>query len=596
MNMKRLRSAMNPALKARLLRILDGAQLFFICSWPLLLIKTDAFISIYIICSMAAVLAFLFNRKCCEQTPKNVPIITSLVSCLFSALIVLANYRVFLPVRENLFEIIAAFIGGFIVAKNILLWLYCHLPAKETKNVVRPAHASTIVFLIAFCTLSIIYLLHLFFSAYPGLLTYDSFLQVKQSLNGITSNHHPFWHTIIIKGILSVGIRLFGDINAAVALYSVCQLLFVAAAVAFSLATLCSAGVRKRYIFLCGLPFAVLPYHILYSVTMWKDVVFAVAALFYVVFFFRCLKKIGNFAVNTIFLFVFTVLFCVWRTNAWFAMVPSVFLLFILLQKKHIKLVLVMAAAVVVAWGMRSPVLSALEVKQPDFVESISIPVQQVARVIVDDGYISEEDIDALNRIMDVDEVKDLYLDYISDPIKIEILRKGQAHLVANKLEYLKLWIRVGIDNPSSYIKAWVDQTKGYYNSGYTYWITAAHKSNVDLGIEAKVFDNPINDFFLNATKKMTEMTLAQPVISIGFCTWILGAFTVVLFLRRREETALAIPLLMVIATLLIASPVFSEFRYAYFMFMTLPFLIVVSMHKFDNSEGENKKWIKLLF
>ncbi len=580
--------AMNAVAKVNGKRFLQLAQLFLVMAWPLWLSKTDSYFVIYVLCSMFAVLAFAFNRRSAETESRLVYAVTIAVSCLFSVLVLLASYPLFSPIRENVWEIMMALLGGFVVAQNVLLFLYRRLPEWEAKKRSASFYRSAVAFLVRFILFSAICLLFLFFSAYPGLLTNDSMTQIRQSLGGITSNHHPFWHTVLIKGILAVGVRLFGNMTDAVALYSVCQVLFFAAAIAFSLMTLYHAGVRKRLLILCGLPFAVLPYYIVYSVTMWKDVVFAAATLFFVTFFFRSLKGIGNRIVNAVFLFVFAVLFCVWRSNAWLAMVASVVLFFLYLRKRHIKSVWLILAAVVVAWGMRTPVISMLGIQQPDFVESLSIPVQQVARVIVDGGEISEEDYETLDKIMDVDEVKSLYLDFISDPIKDEIRSKGHAYLEENKMEFLKLWIRVGIHNPSSYVRAWVDQTKGYYNSGYDYWIIPNGKSNVDLGIEKEPLDNPINTAFTRAIDTMKTHPLAKPFISIGLAVWVMTALGVVLFLRRREETVLFIPLIIAVATLLIATPVFSEFRYVYFMFATLPFLTAVGTHKFENGKGEN--------
>lgn len=566
--------------------VLGFFSLLCIVLWPLLLLNTNSYFSIYVICGMAAALAFVYNRTHKQKEGKLVYGVTIAFSCLFSAFVVLANYALFLPVRENIVKLLVAFIAGVIVAQNVLLLLLRRLPKIEAKTEKKPVYKPVVVFLVPFVILSAIYLIYLFYCAYPGMLTGDSFNQVSQALSTITSNHHPFWHTVIVKVLLSVGLRLFGNINSAVALYSVCQLLVFSATISFSLMTLYTAGVKKRYVFLCGLPFAILPYHIVYSVCMWKDIWFAMATLLFAVFFFRTVNAVGNRTFNGISLFLSSVLFCVWRSNAWLAMLASLVLFFVFMRKKRMKTVLILAAAVVVSWVMRSPVISMLGIEQPDFVESLSIPVQQVARVIVDDGYISDEDYKALDKIMDVNEVKDLYLDYLSDPIKNEIRSKDQNYLAENKMEYLKLWVRIGLDNPTSYVAAWVDQTKGYYNSGYKYWVTPYREANDVLGIEKKPLYNPTNEFFLNLNKKMNENVLAQPFISIGFCVWILTAFGIVLFLRKREEWLITIPLLMVVATLLVATPVFSEFRYVYFMFMTMPFLITVGIHTFNPKNG----------
>lgn len=56
-----------------------------------------------------------------------------------------------------------------------------------------------IIFLIPFLTLSILYIILLFACKYPGNLTPDSISQISQLMTGNYSNHHPFYHTMIIK-------------------------------------------------------------------------------------------------------------------------------------------------------------------------------------------------------------------------------------------------------------------------------------------------------------------------------------------------------------------------------------------------------------
>ena len=230
-----------------------------------------------------------------------------------------------------------------------------------------------------------------------------------------------------------------------------------------------------------------------------------------------------------------------------------------------------------------------MNISQPDLVESLSIPVQQVARVIVDQGNITEEEYEFLDQMMDVDRVPELYTPHSSDPIKNESRRKNHDFLVENKVDFAILWVKVGLRNPACYVKAWVDQTKGYYNSGYPYWIFIEAVEYNDLGIERAEKTGEIKDFFDEFFKDFRENELYRPLISIGLWIWILMALGITAFLKKRKETILYVPLILVIATLLVATPVYSEFRYAYSVFTTLPFLTVIGLHKFKNEKGEEK-------
>ena len=48
--------------------------------------------------------------------------------------------------------------------------------------------------------------------------------------------------------------------------------------------------------------------------------------------------------------------------------------------------------------------------------------------------------------------------------------------------------------------------------------------------------------------------------------------------LRRRKEFLLAIPLVVLVAGLWLGTPVYSEFRYAYPIFLTMPVILAATI------------------
>lgn len=55
------------------------------------------------------------------------------------------------------------------------------------------------------------------------------------------------------------------------------------------------------------------------------------------------------------------------------------------------------------------------------------------------------------------------------------------------RLDFAKLYLQLGIRYPHKYIEAWVDQTRGYWNGGYSYWIWATEVYENPLGIQKTV-------------------------------------------------------------------------------------------------------------
>ena len=86
--------------------------------------------------------------------------------------------------------------------------------------------------------------------------------------------------------------------------------------------------------------------------------------------------------------------------------------------------------------------------------------------------------------------------------------------------------------------------------------------------------DKMVNSYLSHFSKYQA----LKPFFSIGFFVWCIMLCLYVSIIRKDKVLALmAIPSLMVIATLLVATPVFSEFRYAYSVFCTMPVIGIVA-------------------
>ena len=508
----------------------------------------------------------------------------------FSCMVLAANYNLFMPIRPAVFSIVGVFVGGSVVGFQLLKLLSNLQICAEDKRVGLDKQG-ILLCLGCFAMFMIVNLLYLFSVTYPGALTPDSLASIEQILEGYTSNHHPFWYTAVVAVFVKVGLALLGDLNAAVALYSVFQINFMAVSFTYGIATLHKAGVSKKIILLCGIVYALAPYHIAYSVTMWKDVMFGGAALLMIVSMYRIIGCIGKYKwLNTVVFGLASLGFCLWRTNglyAYAAMV-AVFLLIPLLDKVRrsemckqfgvSKLLGVMAGVLLCSWFLRGPVIEMMDLKQPDAVESYSIPIQQVAYVITFGRELTGEQIELIDTIVDIEKVPARYIPYISDSMKMLIREKNPEYFAQHQAEYFKLWLELGLKYPGDYVKAWIEQTKGYWNGGYEYWIYESSIIPNEYGLSTVKASGLLTAFFDTYFDFFDNTLIAQPWKSIGLHVWALLAVVAVNVVNKKKEFLLTVPIVAVILTLLIATPVFAEFRYAYAVFTTLPFVGVVSL------------------
>lgn len=155
-------------------------------------------------------------------------------------------------------------------------------------------------------------------------------------------------------------------------------------------------------------------------------------------------------------------------------------------RKKQYRIILSLVFVLIFSFIMKRPVLAMLNVSQPDTVESLSIPMQQIARVVVDENDLSSQQTELLSKVIDIEKIPDSYSPILHDPIKLLVREKGTVkYLKEHIAEYTKLYLELGLKHPIKFVEAWVDQTKGYWNGGYEYWRWAD-------GVDKKLVDRQI--------------------------------------------------------------------------------------------------------
>lgn len=556
-------------------------QLFTSFVWILCLADTNSYYSVYLLCAFLGAFCFADNYRNNRKAAKLQGLVMGLFSGIISVATVAANYNLFFPLdSSNILNIPLCLLGGFFVFWNIIVYLCNALPVScDCSKIAEQRNHPLRFFLVSFGIIAVIDLVYLVLYTLPGVVSVDSLHQLNQVVTNTYTNHHPFWHTINIKIIVEIGLALFGNINAAITLYTVLSVLFMAMCFSYAMVTLYQSGVPRIGIIIPFVFYALVPYNVAFSVTMLKDIPFAGVALVFVVAVFRLFKRTGQRVwIDYIMLVGSCLGFCLWRSNGRYAILATVVIFAIVLRKRFISVTGIVAGVLVISWILQGPVLAVMNIKQTQYAEAFSIPAQQIARVITAGCPLTDDEEELLSNIMDVDEIPQLYKEYISDPVKAEIAETGDDYLREHKVEFLKLWIQLGLKYPQHYAAAYVEQTKGYWNGGYDYLVYSTIVHENDLGIvenpDSTIGRMAANLYFWGFDKQ----AFCQPLQSIGLHVWILLAVLVINLLKKREEALLTIPVIMVIATLLIATPVFSEFRYAYSVFTTLPFIGAVTV------------------
>lgn len=418
---------------------------------------------------------------------------------------------------------------------------------------------------------------------YPGIMTPDSINQFAQVLGKAPySNHHPWVHTLLFGLFYHTGYALTGNMVAAVSCYTLFQMCFLAGSISYFISTLRARRIRPSALLLITAFYALVPYHAVFSVTIWKDIPFAAAVLLFSCSILR-LSYMKSVRLPEILVFSISgVMICLFRSNGWYGFLLALpFLLFTYRRQARI-FYPVLGAILTVAVIVKYPVMKACHVEQPDFIESVCIPMQQITAVICNDRELSEEQLALIEHVVDLTYIKELYNPTFADNIK-ELVRSGnQAYLAAHKAEFFNLWIELGLRYPGDYLTAYIKQTYGYWYPDYFYLVAEAEGvSATDFGVShTPLIGGPLVVKGKEISIKLGDMVPIYGTLwSMGVACWVM-LFSIGTVYIRREYRRLAcyLPSLALLFTVLIATPVATEFRYVYFMVLGMPFYLITAM------------------
>lgn len=567
----------------RINRAVMALRLALIYGWLTILAPlagSDAYYSVYL---LVAVLALACGRKECPAwwTRKKEWAAWGLAVFL-SLAVVWANYALLEPwyALESKASGLVLLAGGMCVAYPIIRWVAFTFPvtvAPEGKRY--PAW----VFGGSFLLIALVDLGYLFGVKYPGILTRDSLSTVMQIL-GMTepNNVMPYWHTRLVGVFFQLGMWLTGDINGAVATFHVAQILMMAGCLAYGVVTLHQLG-APAWVQLGLLGFcALIPYNIAYSVTLWKDVPFAGALLLMTVAGFRILAGIGKKQWgNRLLMILGAAGFSLLRTNGWYAFAVTVAVALLSGKDMRRRMGRPMLLVLLGTWFLLNPMLDILQVGDMEPAEAFAVPMQQVARVVSQGYELEEEERQLLGEIFDLEQMAAQYTPGTVDPVKFNTFRYDkEPYIRENWWAYTRLYLRLGLRYPGEYFKAWVEETKGYWNAGYAGYIWDNGCEGENLGIYQSGA-SPLAQRAYGLLFRAWEKTEAvQFAAAIGLFVWVLILLFMVCLLQNRQEAILFVPLLVLAVGLWLGTPVYAEFRYGYPFALCAPFLLCACAYR----------------
>lgn len=522
------------------------------------------------------------------------------VSLIFTTLYMAVDYTYYINKLTNHFFqfiiVLAVFTGFFILFYELLMLLYSHAGNQaHLKHVLCEKNVATGIYqkhigLYSFL-LCLLCWLPYFLYQYPGIMTPDSINQFEQVLGLIPySNHHPWVHTLLIKLLYSIGSLFTENMVVALSFYTFFQMCVMAFTVSYLIRTLRLFRTRPLICFFITLFYALVPYHAVFSVTLWKDILFAASLLLFSCSLLRLTKEGKK---TTILIFVLSgIMLCLFRSNGWYGFLLCLPFLIWYFMKKSRRMLPALAVILFTAAIVKYPVMNSFHVIQPDFIESLSIPTQQIAAVICNDRPLTSEQMNLIEQVIDTTYIKDLYNPTYADNMK-ELVRAGnQEYLTTHKWDYFKLWFTLGVTYPADYLKAYISQTYGYWYPDSFYLVAEAEGvSGTGLGVShTPLIGGPLVIKAKEISIKLGSMVPIYSLLwSMGVAFWILIFCIGNAFVRmEKEKLVFYLPSIALYLTVMIATPVATEFRYVYFMVFALPFYLMTALIPLEKNEDKD--------
>ncbi len=526
---------------------------------------------------------------------KKVRRAAAVLAVLFTLFYMLVDYPHYIETLTNrLFQAIvltAVFIGFCVCFYKLLLFLFSYSGDKEVLRslLYQKEEKPKIKRLSLYCFLGcVLCWLPYFLYQYPGIMTPDSIHQFEQVLGMIGySNHHPFVHTMIFSLFYHIGYAITTDMVAAVSCYTFFQMCFLAFSVSYLIKTMELFHIRQEIQMITAIFYALIPYHAIFSVTIWKDVPFAALVLLFSCTLLRMSRGIRR---RELAMFFFAgSMICLMRSNGWYGFLFCVPFLILCYRKQAKVMMPVIGATLLVAVIIKYPIMGTLHVTPPDFVESLSIPTQQIAAVLCNDRELTEEQTALIQQVIDTTYIKELYNPTFADNMK-ELVRAGNpSYLEEHKWEYLKLWASIGCAYPPDYLQAYIDQTYGYWYPDSFYPVAEGEGiSATELGVShTPLIGGPVVIKIKEISLKLGSMLPVYGLLwSMGFAFYVL-LFCIGNAFARDEKGKLPyyLPSFAIYLTVMIATPVATDFRYVYFMVFAMPFYLITAMIEPENTE-----------
>ncbi len=307
-----------------------------------------------------------------------------------------------------------------------------------------------------------------FLAAWPGFFVYDARDELLQVINGEYSTHHPLLHVLFMGKTVQSVYELSGSYNLGIACYTLLQMTLLAVIFSLVIGILQKEGMKKRERVLLTLYFGLFPVIVMFALCSAKDGLFMGMLLLCVVLLRRLTENAEAFfqRKGQVIILVFSCLMMLLlRHNAFYAFAVFAVCYLPLCKKTGVicrwKQTATMFAVILAGYLLLNQGFTlAFDADDSEHQELLTVPIQQMSRVYkMGEGAMAPEDVLILSEILP-EKAMERYVPKISDGVKMDFDNEAYSQ---NPSKYLKLWIKLGMQNPFTYANAWLMTSYGFW-------------------------------------------------------------------------------------------------------------------------------------
>lgn len=448
-----------------------------------------------------------------------------------------------------------------------------------------------------------------FLAFFPGIFTYDVYYQSNFFFNNDYIEFHPLLHTWLIYLTLlyskSVHTTIWG-VFIYTLVQSICMNLFFA----YAVKTMSKFKVPFIFNLIALLYFSLYPTNQVFPLVSTKDVLFCGFVLLFVCLLLECIldkekfiqskTKFWSMVATITFMFLF-------RHNGFHSYILILPLLFIFMPKiipNNIKKIICMFLIPILLYCGFSVVKKSLGYKPAPIASSISIPLQQMGRVMKElDSDLPEEEKNDFINIVGEDHAFN-YFPYCVDDLKFdtEMLHSDfiEESIRQNPKRFILLYLKWAKKYPKEYIDAFLVINNNYFYLknlyspiGLHYYLYTENRWSDFFGIRIRTksilpdLKKHYNEIFLN--NSFENNIFLKPIFSMPYNTWFIIVGFFILLYKKKYDLVLAFSIILGIFISVLLGPIVL-LRYVYQNFMVIPLLLAFC---FSSIEEKNKTEIE---